>query len=407
MGAFSAFRDKRKKNKETPTVNDHYTKLARKSALVRYICIVLVVVFAVYSLSFHSDEISMENFRYMLKFINLGEEADAPLGTYIEFDGSTGNRGLIFKGDLAILDESGLTVTGWDGEQILRSVFSSDHPKITENGINLFCYDLGGKELRIFNSYSLLSTISFDYPIYGVSASKSGAFAVISAAKGYRSAIYVYDKEFRLLYSRMLDDEYTDFIDISDGGKEFITAAHYSEGGNIVTLVSKGRSDSDTMVYEQKFVGEIPLGIYYTDNGYCLMTSDYLRMFNSEDNLTGQVDFSQKDLLSGRIFGNKALMTYRLEGLSGGTEAVIYSLEGEELFSCSFETALTDSLIIGNQMYALFPGVLTVCDTETGEKTIHKIPTSYSSVLSDGSKAILLSENQAEYFDKTTFTEEN
>lgn len=408
MGAFSAFKEKRSRRKatETPTVNAHYTKLARVSALIRYICIILVVVFSIYSLSFHASEISIENFRYMLKFINLGEDAEAPAGNLLAFDGSAGNRGLSFKGDLAILNESGLTITGWDEEVILRESFSLDHPKVTENGINLFCYDLGGKDLRIFNSYSLISQISFDYPIYWLAASEDGGFAVVSSAKGYRSAVYVYDKEFRLLYSRLLGDKYVDFVDISEDGKEFLTAAHYSEGGNIVTLVSKFRVDSEDMISEQKFIGEIPLGIYYTESGYCLMTSDSMRMFDSEDALKGEVSFADKDLLSGRILGNYALVTYSLEGLSGGTEAVIYNLEGNTVYSQTFNNAISDSTIIGNKLYALSPGVLSVCNTETNETETHSIPTSYSSLIPDGERIILFSENQAEYFEPTS-KEEN
>ena len=403
MGVFSAFKDKRaKRNNETPTVGEHYTKLGRRSAFIRYAIIILIVIFAIYSLSFHSNEITIENFRYMLKFINVNEEAETPVGTKIAFDGSSGNRGLAFKGDLAVLNESGLAVTGWDSEVILRESFSLDHPKITENGINLFCYDLGGKELRIFNSYSLLSEIQFDYPIYWLAASKSGSFAAVSSAKGYRSAVYVYDKEFRLTYSRLLGDKYVDFVDISHDGEEFVTAAHYSEDGNIVTLATRVRVDSEDAVSQQKFIGEIPLGIYYTENGYCLMTSDKMRMFDGEDNIIGEVSFGDKDLLSGRIYGERILVTYAMEGLSGGTEAIIYRLDGSVEYTHVFENSLSDSVIIGDTLYALSPGTLSECMIN-GDTILYDIPTSYSSLVSDENKLILFSENQAEVFTKESF----
>ena len=64
MGAFSAFKDKKRQTaSETPTVASHYIKLGRKIATLRYIVLAFVVAFAVYSLSFHSDEITIENFR--------------------------------------------------------------------------------------------------------------------------------------------------------------------------------------------------------------------------------------------------------------------------------------------------------------------------------------------------------
>lgn len=401
MGAFSVFKDKRsKRNKqETPTVEAHYSKLARRTSIVRYVCMILILLFAVYSFSFHSNEITMDNFRYMMKFINLGEDAEAPKGTYIAFDGSEGNRGILFKGDLAVLNESGLTITGWDGEVLLRSSFSYDHPKMTENGTYLFCYDLGSKELKIFNSYQQMpNSPTFDYPIKWLAASAHGEFAVVSSAKSYRSAVFVYDSEYRIRYSQKFGDKYVDFVDISKDGNEFITAAHYSKGGNLITVVSRFRTDAEGPVFTEEFIGEMPLGIYYTDEGYCLMTSDKIRMFKTGDTVGGEIDLSGRELLSGSVSGNRVLVTYGIESLSGGTEAVIYGADGSILYSESFKGSLSDAVICGTVLYVVSPGELIESDLSNNTKTSYKIPSSYSSIIADGESIILFSENQAEYF---------
>lgn len=406
MGAFSWFKDKNtKKNKqETPTVESHYIKLARKASFMRYAVLLFIVLFGVYSFSFHSSEITVDNFDYMMKFLNVGEEEDANKGSLIAFDGSTGNRGLIYKGDLAVLNENGLTVTGWDAEVILRDSFSFDHPKIIENGKNIFCYDLGGKELRIFNSYSRLSKMNFDYPIHFVDASPNGEFCVVSSAKSYRSAVYVYDGEFRVRYSRFFSDKYVNFAAISPNGQEFIVAAQYSKNGNLATQISKFSISSEDALFSQEFIGEIPLGIYYTENGYRLLTTDAMRSFNESNETVSEISFSDRKLLSGKVFGARSLINYGLEGLSGGTETVVYRNDGSVEYSKTFDTALSDATICGNVLYTLSPGVLTVCNIETGEESKYEIPTSYSALVPDGESIILFSENQAEYFDKTTYS---
>ncbi len=409
MGAFSGFREKNsKRNKqETPSVASHYTKLARRASLVRYVVLVFVVVFAVYSFSFHGSEITVDNFEYMMKFLNINEEATNHVGSILSFDGSKGNRGLSYKGDLAVLNENGLTISGWDGEVILRETFTFDHPKMIENGINIFCYDLGGKELRIFNSYSQLSKMPFDYPIYGVTASKNGEFAVVTSAKGYRSAVHVYDKDFRIIYSRLFGDKYVDFASISSDGQEFITAAHFSQKGNLVTQISRFNIHSEDVVSSQEFIGEIPLGIYHTDEGYSLLTTDSLRLFNANDECTHEISFAEKELLSGRVFGDKILINYGLDGLSGGTETLVYRLDGSVEFSRQFDTALTDSAVCGSKLYTLSPGVLIECDITSGDENIYSIPTSYSALVVDGEELVLFSENQAEYFDSSAFERED
>ncbi|MBO5870104.1 MAG: hypothetical protein J6Q89_05075 [Clostridia bacterium] len=407
LGAFSGFKEKSsKKNKqETPTVASHYTKLARRASFIRYAVLVFVLLFAVYSFSFHGSEITVDNFEYMMKFLNVGEEAEMVKGSVLAFDGSKGNRGLTYKGDLALLNENGLTITGWDGEVMLRETFTFDHPKMVENGINIFCYDLGGKEVRIFNSYSQLAKLSFDYPVYCVSASKSGEFAVVSSKKGYRSAVYVYDKDFRIRYTRLFGSEYADFASLSPDGQEFVTASHFSQKGNLVTKISKFNinDDSDTPLFSQEYVGEVPLGIYYTDEGYRLLTTDALRTFDNDNNCVAEVSFAERELLSGRVFGERTLVNYGLDGLSGGTEAVIYRTDGSIEVSRRFDSALTDAIICGNKLYTLSPGVLTESDITTGNQNIYNIPTSYSALVSDGEELILFSENQAEYFDSSSF----
>ncbi len=405
MGAFSGFRDRnsKKNRRETPTVEAHYTKLARHASLARYAVLIFAVVFSVYSFSFHGSDITIDNFEYMMKFLNVGEDSETHAGSLIAFDGSKGNRGLVYKGDLAVLNENGLTISGWDGEVMLRETFTFDHPKMIENGINIFCYDLGGKEVRIFNSYSQLAKMPFDYPVYWVSAAKSGEYAIVSSAKGYRSAVYVYDKDFRIKYTRLFGNEYVDFAAISPDGQEFLTASHFSQDGNLVTQVSKFSIHSEDVQSALKFVGEIPLGIYYTDNGYCLLTTDALRVFDNDDGRISEVLFGEKELLSGRVFGNRTLVNYKLDGLSGGTESVVYRPDGSVEFSRTFDTSLTDSIICGDRLYALSPGVLYECDITTGEENIYYIPTSYSALVADLDELILFSENQAEYFDETAF----
>ncbi len=406
MGAFSIFKDRPSKHskQETPTVQSHYNKLARRTALIRYICMILVVLFAVYSFSFHSDEITMANFRYMLKFINLGDESEGPTGSLIAFDGNEGNRGLIYKGDLAVLNEGGLTITAWDGDVLHKSSFSFDHPKMEQDGNFLYCYDLGGKDLKIFNSYQQLDkTPTFDYPIYGLATSDKGNFAVISSKKGYRSVVFVYDSHFRTVYTSHSGTRYVSAVDISNDGKEFITAAYNSENGNLVTVISKFRVDTNGAIFTKKFPGEIPLSVDYTDDGYTLMTSDKIRIFNNNDEIVSEISFASRELLSGRVFGNRSLVTYGLDGLSGGTEVVVYRHDGKIEYSKEFSTSLSDATFCGDKLYTLSPGALTECDIKSGAVITYSVPTSYSTLVPDGNRIILFSENQAEYFSATNF----
>lgn len=406
MSSFSVFRDRRTKKtaKETPTVEKYYLKLATRTAILKYILLVFLIVFAVYSFSFHGDDITIENFRYMLKFINLGDEAETPEGSILTFDASDGNRGMIFKGDLCVLNESGVAVTGWDGETLVKGSFGYDHPKMTENGINLFCYDLGGNELTVFNSYSQVYSQSYDYPIYSVAASKSGAYAVISSEKGFRSAVYVYDQHFRETFKHTFGKLYSDFVAINDSGDRVMVLSHYSSEGNLCTDLSvfDCTSNSDDPVISMDFVGELPLGIYCTDSGFGVLTSSALRFFDNEGALLGQAEMGTKELLSAYVGRTGAALIFGTEGLSGGNELCIYGTDGAQKAAYRFDSALSDVLVTSECVWAISPGELAKCRTDGSGADIYKVETAFNSLLSDEGKLILFSENEAHYFDTSS-----
>ena len=209
MSAFSIFTDrkKQKKNTETPTVEQYYEKKARRVSHLRYICLLLTVLFVVYGFAAHGDVLTAENFRYMLKFLDL-TEVDVSETAEVRYDYGESNRGALFKGDLAVLNTDGLTVysreAGTVGNKMFSESFRMEDPRLVATTQNIFAYDLGGNEVRMFNSYSQLARLSMDYPIYGFSAVDSGHFAVITAEKNYRTAIYVYDAYARQIYKRLL-----------------------------------------------------------------------------------------------------------------------------------------------------------------------------------------------------------
>ncbi|MBO4277787.1 MAG: hypothetical protein J5925_05270 [Clostridia bacterium] len=404
MGLFSFLSDNQaKKNKrETPTVEGHYVKLGRRAAFIRYTCLLAAVLFAVYSFMAHKDDITVENFRYMMKFVNIQEDSEKPKGTVLRFDGSEATRGLVYKGDLAIISESGLAILGWDGEISLKTAISFDHPKMVSNGDYLFCYDIGGKEVKVFNSYRQQETKipAFEYPIYWVAASQSGNFAVVSSSQGYRSAVYVYDKEYRLIYTCLFGNKYVDFVDISGNGKEILVAGHYAENADITAFVSRYSVNSETPLSEYSFIGETPFGIYYTDSGYSLITGDCIRNFRGADEEPAVISFSGKRLMSARMYGDYALVTYGTEGLSGGTELDVYGFDGKVLYNSRFETSLSDTLICGGSVYALAPGELSLGNISSGITELHYVPTAFTRLIADGDRAILFSADTARYFDK-------
>lgn len=404
MSAFSIFTDKKKIRKSTsvPTVEEYYLKLARRTTLVKFICIILIASFVLFSFSGYKDELTIENFRYMLKFVDFGAKSVQEASSVIYFDSDTTNKGGLLRGDLAVLNTSGLMVYNFNGDRLLKSDFIYDHPKMVSNSKNLIICDIGGNELQVFSSpYSPTYTEKYAYPIYGLDTNESGKFIVLSSAKSYRSAFFVYDEFFRVIYHSYFGDKYIDCASISPDGKEVVALLHYSKNGELKTLLSKYSLDNDqAAVFQTEFNDELPLQIkYMSDGSYAVITSEALRFFSSNDVITGEIFFKEKSILGYEFSNNYAIITYNTLGLSVGTELDIYAKDGSLVSVKSFEGSLLDKKVDDDTLYVLSHGLITTIDLNgviPDEKA--EVDNEFRQLIFNGINLILFSDNKAEYY---------
>ncbi|PKM62813.1 MAG: hypothetical protein CVU97_03490 [Firmicutes bacterium HGW-Firmicutes-21] len=402
MSAFSIFTNKRTKKKQAslPTVEEYYLRLARRTTLAKFICIMLTVGFALFAFSNFKDDLTTENFRYMLKFINLGADTMEEAASAVYFDSDATNKGEIIKGDLAVLNTNGLSVYDFKGSRLQKSDFKYANPKIVSNTKNIIAYDLGGYGLKIFSSYSAVYTQNFSYPIYGLSVSDNGGFVVVSSAKGYRSAFFVYDEYYRVIYNYYFGDKYIDCASISEDGKEVVTLLHYSKDGELITLLMKFSVSDEEAVFQTEFTDELPLKVsFMSDGSYTVLTSEALRFFSSDNRLTSEIFFKEKSILGYEFGKNYAIIAYNTVGLSSGTELDIYSKDGTLVAVRAFEGAVLDKKVSSDTLYVLSHGALTTIDLKgTNEDKTTETDSEFRQLILDGTSLILFSVNKAEYY---------
>ncbi|MBQ8323544.1 MAG: hypothetical protein IJX82_00150 [Clostridia bacterium] len=368
MSAFSIFTDrkKRKKNTETPTVEQYYEKRARRVSHLRYACLLVTVLFGVYGFAVHGEVLTAENFRYMLKFLDLTENDEASLSTEIRYDYVDSNQGALFKGDLAVLNTDGLTVysreAGTTGSKLFSESFRMEDPRLVATAQNIFAYDLGGNEVRMFNSYSQIARLSMDYPIYGFSASDSGHFAVITAEKNYRSAIYVYDAYARQIYKRLLSNTYIDYVALSPDGQTFLALGHEAGGGYLCSLLQVYSVKEEQPLKSMTFKGELPLMAgYLADGAYAVLTGSALRFYDGQSDTPAKTLSMEGAGLAGCRFENGyVLITATGGGLSDGTELTVYDRKGEIALRTPCQGVPSQVRFTGDTLYLLTSEEVTV-----------------------------------------------
>ena len=402
MSAFSVFSDrkKRKKNMQTLSVEQYYENRARRLSHVRYACLLLTVLFVVYGFAVHGEELTPENFRYMLKFVNLTEEDDVTEANTVRFDYASGNIGGIFRGDVAVLNGDGLSLYGWDAEKLFSVSFRMESPRLAVTPQSIFAYDLGGSEVRIFNSYSQYARLTMSYPIYGFAACDSGAFAVITSEKNYRTAVCVYDSNARQVYKRLLSDTYVDQIALSPDGSEFLALGHYAQGGDLITLLQRYSLSDEEPVFTASYTGELPLRVAYLSNErFAVLTGSALRCYDAgsaeNESPVGTLSLNDSSLQGCNFSEGHVLLTFSDSGLSGGTILQVYGDDASLQGTYRYEGAVNDKLVLSDSLCVLTMGEVTVTPLSGGEPTIYEIGKDALQLLNDGEILILFEKSDA------------
>ena len=84
---------------------------------LKYIMLLGLILFVIGGFTFYSDQLNVENFRYMLKFMSIDMDTEIADGAQIEFDASPGTRALMISGDLVICDSNGVQIFDKSGER--------------------------------------------------------------------------------------------------------------------------------------------------------------------------------------------------------------------------------------------------------------------------------------------------
>jgi hypothetical protein len=401
MSAFSIFTSKKRRpQKPVPTIEEYYLRLARRTTVIKFIIIMFLAGFTLFSFSYYKEELTIENFRYMLKFINFGTSTNTNPDSAVYYDKDASNKGEVLRGDLAVINKNGFFVYGFNGSKVYSRLYKYDHPKMVTNSKNIIACDLGGYEVQIYGTNQLTQTISYKYPVLGLAASENGPFAVISSEKSYRSALFIYDEHFRVIYKYFSGDKYIDFVSVSENGKEALALLHYPKEGSIITLLMRFSVDSEQPVFQYEFIDEMPLGVnFMSDNSYCVMTSDAIRFFTPDNKLRKESFFGEKSLLGYEFNRNYAIITYDASGLSSGMDVEVFRKDGSIVTSKSFASSVLDKKINGDKLYVLTHGSITTIDL-TGKEPDRSdtVDTDFRQIIFNEQKVILLSDSRAVFF---------
>ena len=168
-------------------------------------------------LAYHED-LNLDNIKRIVSYIDRLTFDGRPTDTYV-FDSGLDTTYAAFDVGIAACSGGSFRFIPPFEDMDYSCQIKYASPQIETCGQSLYVYDLGGRGISRFNSYSLLGSVTLDSDIISLSANDSGDISVVTDEKGYRTAVTVYSKRFKELYKWQTSDHFAFLSALSpDGG---------------------------------------------------------------------------------------------------------------------------------------------------------------------------------------------
>ncbi len=389
----------------TPKLDEYYSSVSLGYRIAKYISIVFLVVFVIFSFTFLRKDITLENLRYVLKFISFTNTETSITAPKISYASGDPNRLDLFIGDLCTLSPSGYALYDSQGNQIMSEPIHYSSPVLKTSDKFALCFDLSGSEYTILNTFTLLHEGTTEYPITDATISHSGGFAVASSSREYRTAITVFNSDFEPI-SKIYKNDHLMAIEFMPDSSKLAVMTAGAEQGEFYTkieLIVPG----ETQVLHSAEINGLGYSLYLMDSGIAVVTDEGIYFFDSELNLKSRV--SHMTQLAMTDASAKYLCAVYSEGVIGKNYALrVFDVNGRLAYEGNFEGKLAgiDSDNTGDYIFILTGNTLSrinLINKKIGTVTVE--PDAIDLLVSNKESVLVALKNYALTYSLTGFDE--
>lgn len=339
-----------------PYESVYYEKIAEYYRLLKYGMLVLLAGFVLVVCIFCNQDLRPENFRYLFKYIDVDPVATSANYKDIYYNRNKNTQFSFYKGDLAVVGDGRLNLYNIAGRNILSEKLESENAVCDADGKYLLVYTPGEKAVSVFNSFSKLYTCKYDYPVISAHAGDNGSFAVITREASYRSAVYIYNNNFKSVYTWRSNEKYAVSSAVSPNGKNAAVLSYVQSGGTYLRELTVRNISKDESRLTVSSEGGIPIkvGFFSGSEMYCLY-SDGIDFYTNGFKEKERVAISENIQLF-RVFADGIML------VTGKTRAdsviTYYGNDGKIKFTKSFQYSVLDVKTMDDNIYLLTDGAV-------------------------------------------------
>ncbi len=332
----------------------YYQEVSFRYSSAQVVCIMLLAVFLAVSLMTNASLLSADNFIYFVKDLaNSVSLRESEAKDTMVFSADENNQHALYRDGLAVLGQQKLTVFTATGREAHSHLLSYRHPRLASSGRYLAAYDLGGKSVSLYNSFTCVKEITTEYAVRFVEACNKGYYCVITDGAEYASEVVLYDESHRRI-NRYRLEEYTLCADIKEDASEMMLVSVSAEQGRMTTHVAfavPGKSE-----WSRRFAvsDAYPVACHYTDEGnILLLTTDSLRLYSADGELLNTQLLGEADIRSFRVDENGCVLIARANAYDATARVMAFDKTANQVYNVLVEDPLYDACYLNGTLALL------------------------------------------------------
>ena len=382
-----------------------YATVSARYKVAQRICVVLLVIFLLFSIFTNIRNITYGNFFYFVR--DFGNAVDIEQTDYetLSYDFYQNQKFSLYRGGIAAVSPSNVSVYTAAGRRTLKSRADFVSPYVVCSDKYSLVYDMSGNSFAIYNSFSKVYTESFDYPITDAYISDSGVFALVSRSSEYKSVIYVYNDNMKILgkYSKNL---YAIDMSIDSNGEKMAVLFYDVGDGTGRTVVriydisskpSNDRDDDDDRIlFETDMPSAFPLGCSLFDDGkLSVVTDSALTVFDHEYEPYEIYEYSG-DISAFCADPNGTAVAVKTGALNDVNRIIVFDKEGKMLYNEIIRESVDQIKVFDG--YAFLKSDVGVMRITTSNGDLEKYDCQSGELLVyDSSTAVICGDSKAAY----------
>lgn len=348
---------------EEQDASGYYERISSALSKTKFVVLLVLGIYVLSSLFVYGDKITYENARLLFyDFQNAAAVSNAEIVDTIKIPGDESRHGTVFRGELCFASKGGLRLMSTDGKEILYDARALYSPALSCSDRFAILYDRGYNSYSVYNSHSLISEHSTEFPIMHISSAQNGNYAVLTRTREYRSAIEIYSPSFKLK-QRIKTDAFVLFTDFSKDGKTLVTVSIQSSLDSTDTHLTFYELGKESAYATVAIDNTFPLGTSFYDDSMTLLTDSGIYCIDLNGEISGEFHTGLDSFDSFALYGRYACV------YSENTEqpcAVVCDASNGAIYKIELSSALRDISFGEDKVFLLLEGAVLAVDLESG-----------------------------------------